>query len=119
MPCTVFETPEERRDWERDALEQIQDLEARLAEREAQLCGVFTLLENGFTSHYITFYLRAILEQVNWSETGTTLHATETWWEDHKEKDQARKEQEAWELARKKRDILNKLTEEEREILGL
>ena len=127
MPCRVDPTPEELAESRRlreQAItgplhEEISVLKEELKEREAMLCGVFTVLENGFESHGITFYLAAVLEQVNWKEAGVTMHATETWWEDHKERDAEQRAQEAAARERRRRDILARLSAEEREILGL
>ena len=127
MPCRVDPTPEEiaqERQRNREAITgplnaRISELKAQLAERDAMLCAVFTVLENGFQSHGVTFYLRAILNKVNWQEAGTTLHATEAWWEDHKERDAERRAQEAAEREAKRKAILARLSPEEREILGL
>lgn len=127
MPCIYHETPEEihsreeaiRRGREGPLRTEISRLERELAQREAMLCGVFTLLENGFTSHGITFYLPAVLDRVNWQEAGTTRMWTEQWWEDHKERDAERRAEEARQLARRRQEILARLTPEEREILGI
>lgn len=127
MPCIYHETPEEihareeaiRRGREDPLGARIGRLERELAQREAMLCGLFTLLENGFTSHGITFYLPAVLDRVDWQEAGTTRRCTEQWWEDHRARDEERRAEEARQLERRRQEILARLTPEERGILGL
>ena len=131
MPCIYHETPEEihareladRAEREHAVtgplIAKIDIQDRQIAELEAMMCGVFTLLDDGFTSHGITFYLPAVLDRVNWQETGTTRMWTDEWWEDHKERDAERRAEEARQLERRRQEILARLTEEEREILGL
>jgi hypothetical protein len=83
------------------------------------LCAVFSLLENGFDSHGITFYLEAVLDRIDWREAGVTRYDTEAWWEDHKDRDAERRHQEALALERRRQEILARLSDEEREILGV
>lgn len=127
MPCRVDPTPEELAEERRLAREaitgplhrEIADLRHQLEEREAMLCAVFGLLDNGFESHGITFYLGAVLERVDWREAGVTRYDTENWWEDHKERDRERRHQEELAKERRRQEILARLTAEEREILGV
>lgn len=127
MPCIYHETAEEIRRNEQLARErelallreEIHVLQEELKEREAMLCGVFTLLENGFESHGITFYLQAVLEKVDWTEAGVSITQAKAWWADHKEQDEARKRKEAVILAAKRAAALAKLTPAERELLGV
>jgi hypothetical protein len=90
-----------------------------LRERDSMLCGVFRLLEEGFESHGITFYLQAVLEKVDWAEAGVSMSRAQAWWTDHKAQGEARRKAEAEALARKREAALSKLTDEEREILGV
>ena len=131
MPCIYHETPEEihareladRAEREHAVtgplIAKIDIQDRQIAELEAMMCGVFYLLENGFTNRGVTIYLQEILDRVNWQETGTTQMWTEDWWEDHKEQDRQRRIEEGRKRERRRREILARLTEEEREILGL
>jgi hypothetical protein len=81
---------------------------------EAMLCGIAAVLEsNGDMS--------SVLDKVDWSEVGVSKKKFKAWWGSHKALDAARKAEE--ELIREhqtKIDIaLAKLTNEERELLGL
>jgi hypothetical protein len=131
MPCIYHETAEEiraRKLAERAEREhavtgpliaKIDIQAAQIAELEAMLCGVFSLLEAGFESHGITFYLQAVLEKVDWAEAGVSMTQAKAWWADHKAHDEARKRKEAVILAAKRAAALAKLTPSERELLGV
>ena len=134
MPCVTYETLEEiaarLRASEADresAMERTLgplhakiDIQGRqIAELEAMLCGVFTLLENGICVNSSDLFLDDILTQVNWKGTGTTQMWAEEWWAEHKKQDTLRKEAEQILMEVKRRTALSKLTPEERELLGL
>lgn len=127
MPCRVDPTPEETVEarrleheaWASPLRAEISSLREDLRAREAMLCAVFSLLENGFDSHGITFYLEAVLDRIDWREAGVTRYDTEAWWEDHKDRDAERRHQEALALERRRQEILARLSDEEREILGV
>lgn len=127
MPCRYDPTPEEiaqerrreREARERPLEEEIARLRGELGRRESILCAVLTVLDDGFESHGVTFYLPAVLDRVDWQEAGVTRRETEEWWQDHLEQDAARREREAVIREIKRRTILERLTPEEREILGL
>ena len=131
MPCMTYESPEEIAAREREREQELVDASTgpllakidiqgrQITELEAMLCGVFYLLENGFTNRGATIYLQEILDRVNWQETGTTQMWTEDWWEDHKEQDRQRRIEEGRKRERRRREILARLTDEEQEILGL
>lgn len=127
MPCRHDPSPEEiaesrrleRETWAGPLRAEIHRLRQELEQREAMLCGVFKLLDAGFESHGITFYLGAVLDRVNWQEAGVTRSDTENWWQDHLERDAERRHQEAQARERRRQEILSRLTTDEREILGL
>lgn len=142
MPCVTYETPEEiaarLRASEADresAMERTLgplhakiDIQGRqIAELEAMLCGVLTAayILDGYWAAHIKLYGRlfsfseAIQEWFNEAEAGLTWQAVEAWYDDHKQKDEARKAVEAAERERKREAALAKLTPAERELLGL
>jgi hypothetical protein len=127
MPCVYHESPAEIQEREQRELNRhltplhtvIDVLKQELAERDAMLCGVFTLFENGVCVNSSELGLNDILSQVNWKEAGVTEAQTHTWWEDHKLKDEARQQAEAAVLAARRTAALVKLTPAERELLGL
>ena len=80
----------------------------------SRLCGIFTVLErNGI--------LNKILEQVDWKEVGVSRVSTERWWKRHKEDDVARRKRENQQklLKQKKQEALNRISPEDRKLLGL
>ena len=92
---------------------------------EAMLCAILSVHESLGT-------LGIHLIHVDWNEAGVTEAEFEAWWEDHKAKDQARKEAEkrvaefhvreaeAREVRERIRtEALSKLTPEERQALGV
>jgi hypothetical protein len=104
------------------------DIQGRqIAELEAMLCGVMRSLAylEGYecSAAPVAAARRAVYNAVhdNFDETecGVTWQQLEEWWEDHQERDAERRAQEAFALERRRREILARLTDEEREILGV
>lgn len=83
---------------------------------EAAMCGVFTFLEGNEVP-----ILEDVLENLDYEEMGVTRQEIETWWIKHKRKDEERRQRE--EAARRKQELrdnaLSKLSDDEREALGL
>ena len=142
MPCVTYETPEEiaarLRAAEADRASAMErtlgplhakiDIQGRqIAELEAMLCGVLAaayFLDGYWDAHIkingSTFsFSQAIQEWFDETEVGLTWQAVEAWYDDHKQKDEARKTVEAAERERKREAALAKLTPAERELLGL
>lgn len=86
----------------------------KINELEAMLCAVLSVLAS-------EGHLFATLNKINEEESGIRCAALREWWKNHQEKDRDRREKEKQEkeLAQKKFFALNKLTEEEKKILGL
>ena len=68
-----------------------------------RLCAVFSVLQQAGT-------LETTLDKVNWTEAGVSRRSTEEWWVRHQEEDLFR---------RRRKAVLNKLSPEERTILGV
>lgn len=68
-----------------------------------RLCAVFSVLQQAGT-------LETTLDKVNWTEAGVSRRSTEEWWVRHQEEDLVR---------RRRKAVLNKLSPEERKILGV
>jgi len=105
MPC---------RDWD-DGLE-MDRLRKYKAFLEAALCAFLASNERlGFTPG------DSILNYIDYDETGISEQELVDWWENHKKKDVIRKQREAAE--KEKQDLksvaLSKLSQKEREALGL
>lgn len=102
MPCYT-----DYGDASTDALIKEKDKSAKF---EATLCGLMTYLENNG-------YLEDALRSIDWKEVGIKRSGHEKWWYEHKEKDARRREEERREIRRK--ELIEKMSEEDREILGL
>lgn len=102
-----------------------------LAKREAMLCAVLTILESEYVGENFT-KLDRMFERIDWKEAGVSKGDLTKWWRTHKKQDEVRRErerkaeeakrEEARKLAEKERlmgEGLAKLTDEEREALGL
>lgn len=118
MPCRDDGWPENN-----SAYEVTRD---RLNRREAMLCAVLRTIEAMPTQGSSPAEnLMEFLDQVDWREAGVRKHQLVQWWEQHKEKDNARLAAEAKkrERARLKAEAEAKakalLTPEERKILGI
>jgi hypothetical protein len=106
MPCTDgsdFNTP----------IRLSEDEYHRLTACEASLCGIMYAMEKHGPL--------AVLERVDWRETGVTRQRFDAWWEEHKQKDAARRELELQQARQEKlrRKAIKKLTREEQLALGL
>lgn len=79
-----------------------------------RLCAVFSVLQQDGT-------LETTLDKVNWTEAGVSRRSTEAWWVRHQEEDLVRRRREAAERDRaaRRKAVLNKLSPEERTILGV
>ena len=81
---------------------------------ESVLCGIFTHLEKNWA-------LNVTLDDVNWSEVGVSRGMVEAWWAGHKREDERRRKREAAEKRKAELRVaaLSKLTDEEKEALGI
>lgn len=81
---------------------------------EAVLCGVFNMFNN---EEDLVFNL----EFVDWDEVGISKDLVLSWWENHKEQDELRCkiEEDKRVAAERKLQALSKLSDEDREALGL
>jgi roadblock/LC7 domain-containing protein len=83
MPCLSYDT-DDFRDSYNSYKEQLKKDKAQL---EAALCTALTFIEKtGRTDNYIA--------ATDWKEAGITPEQVRTWWEDHKEKDRIRRDDE-------------------------
>lgn len=120
MPCITYESPEDTRRNEELARkrtlaplrEEIDVLREKLRERDAMLCAVLTVVDRFGNFDLIACNLDA-------GEAGVSWDQISAWWQDHLERDAARREKEALRREQRRREILARLTNEEREILGL
>lgn len=139
MSCIYHESPAEihaREMAERSEREQVLtapliakiDIQGRqIAHLEAMLCGVLSSVV--FLSGYHDAALQvegrkitimdAVRDYYNEDESGVTWNYLEEWWADHKLQDARRKQAEAEAREQKRAAALSKLTQEEREILGV
>jgi len=130
MPCITHETEQERREAARrheQALtgplhEEIDRLKAKLAERDAMLCGVLSALNDItiYSDHQPNFLLEDLMpRRYDGSQAGVSWYDVTAWWEDHQARDRQRREAEAATRAARRQQVLSKLTREERELLGI
>jgi hypothetical protein len=84
-----------------------------LEEAEAMLCMIMRKMKAGGVVLF--------LEEEDFQEAGVTQVAFDAWWSRHEYQDEARRKAaiREKEAAKKKQAILNKLTPEERKILGV
>jgi hypothetical protein len=96
---------------------QIDKLEKQLSQREAMLCEVLTILKEQQT------YITPFDLNVHWDaqRSGITYNDFEKWWFDHQEKDRIRlaAEEQVRIYKETKRKALEKLSYDEKKILGL
>ena len=136
MPCIVHETEQERREAARrheQALtgplhEEIDRLKAKLAEREAMLCGVLTALTEIDAAFHmevrsdgmaLNLVADAMPVWYDGSEAGVYWADVAAWWADHQARDRRRRAEEAQERERRRQQALAKLTAEDRKLLGI
>ena len=133
MPCIVHETEQERREAARRHAQEltgplhqeIDRLKTQLAERDAMLCGILDLMDNGpllasdSKGRPQMVRLNDLLEMVDWKEAGVTVEQVLSWWAEHQEKDRQRRAREAATREARRRIVLSKLSAEERELLGI
>lgn len=86
-----------------DGRENILTVYVESGNQTKRLCAVFSVLQQAGT-------LETTLDKVNWTEAGVSRRSTEEWWVRHQEEDLFRRRREA---------VLNKLSPEERVILGV
>jgi hypothetical protein len=111
MPC---------RDGDWDEPRVIKRFEMDIHDFEAVLCGLFTEAESrGLRTGYDE--LSFLLSEVNWKEVGVPRKKVENWWAGHKREDERRRKKEAEEKrkAELKAAALSKLTDEEKQVLGI
>jgi hypothetical protein len=125
MPCLHYETPEEisrREKLQKQNLlaplkEEISVLREELSEREAMLCAILSSIYHldGYIQKNMIlkdYFSNAVREWFDETEAGVTWEQVESWWHEHKTKDQRR-------LDEVRKNALSKLSSEERVALGL
>jgi hypothetical protein len=98
-----------------------------LRERDAMLCAILSSIYflDGYADASCKVngacmpFSAAVEEWFDWKKSGVSWERVQAWWCDHKAQDEARRQAEAEELARKKAAALSKLTPEERALLGV
>ena len=109
MPCF------DGRDSDRDNGVHLTDEQyTQLKRAEAALCAINSTLET-------LGYLEDILGRINWDKAGVSKKQFMAWWSEHKKQDEARKRTEDAIRATEAKRLaaLNKLTLEERALLGI
>ncbi len=106
MPCS------DSASWAEAMLPKEPDLSKKIAFLEAALCAVLTVVDNLATNV-------RVYEYIKFSEAGISEQELMDWWEEHKKKDAIRREKEAAKKQNLKENALRKLSQEEREALGL
>lgn len=103
MPCN------DGRDYDR-----IREVYVEKGTQTSRLCAVFTVLEK-------RGLLNDVLANCDWKESGVSQKSTLDWWERHKREDVERRQREARqrEQDRKRKQLLSKLTIEEKRILNI
>lgn len=136
MPCITHETEQERREAARrheqlltgPLHQEIDRLKAKLAERDAMLCGVLTALTKIDAAHHmeltsdnmaLNLVANAMPVWYDGSEAGVPWGMVERWWQEHQEQDSRRRAMEAATREARRRIVLSKLSAEERELLGI
>lgn len=78
------------------------------------LCAVMTVLEQQGA-------LRKMLDAIDWTEAGIREASLQSWWDQHKQNDKARRQREASDKRREKiaQEAYDKLTPAQREALGV
>jgi hypothetical protein len=123
-----YALPRQQRRMPNPLQELVDVLTAELRERDAMLGGVLTALADiddaahmRLTSDNLPLKILSDAMPVWYPSrnNGRTWDDVNSWWLDHQVRDRARQEQEAWERDRKRKEILSRLTSEEREILGI
>ena len=97
-----------------DGRDNIREVEVESGRQTSRLCAVFTVLER-------EGLLDKILSQCDWNEAGVSKLSTEQWWLRHKREDRERRQREFEEKQRKlaRQKVLNKLSDDEKKILGV
>lgn len=82
----------------------------------AMLCAVLTCIEKG-----PVYNLEHLLKSIDWREAGITRKDIENWWMDHKRQDRRRRKMEQERVRKEivRKTALQKLTAEEKKLLGL
>lgn len=108
MPCRDFED-------DRNVLTNGERKELKML--EAAMCGILTVLEN----HAAVPPIDEVFAFVDWKEAGVSRAELERWWYVHKAADAVRRAREEAERvkAELKKSALDKLTDEEKQALGL
>jgi hypothetical protein len=76
------------------------------------LCAVMLSLERwGYTQY--------VIARIDQQEAGVSMNAIETWWHEHKIQDAERRVREAQAMEAQRKEIIDRLTPEERQILGI
>jgi hypothetical protein len=104
MPCLSY-------DYDRTApsieYAQLEQLKLDKANLEAALCAALSFIEkSGRTENFIA--------ATDWKEAGVTPAQVQSWWEDHKKKDQVRREKEAKAKAEEEKRLLDIATKVEK-----
>ena len=107
MPCTTYEGEQERVYRASQLLKArlYDEIEGQLHERDAMLCAVLTVFNQGkigyIDSHdeEIVFEVADILAEVDWQAAGVDRKNFEIWWKQHQEKDGKHLRKDAKQLA--------------------
>ena len=118
MPCRDYYSEGEELRMEQQATAKLKKQNDKLTR---MLCAITTTIEEeGELFHFLTL--------TNWKESGVTEDEYREWWRRHKIEDAKRKEREREDRERmldemvkeqKRKDALEKLTDEERKLLGV
>jgi hypothetical protein len=108
--------------------EEIDRLKAKLAEREAMLCGVLSALTGMDSATHMMLTsdqmpLKIVRDAMPvWYDnrkSGVDWSEVVAWWEEHQEQDRQRRAKEAATREARRQKVLSKLSREERELLGI
>jgi len=81
---------------------------------DAMLCGIASTLEKQNC-------LQQVLDSVDWCEVGITRQIFDVWWAEHKQRDSVRRnaEQARRDHKQRRQEALDRLSPEDRRLLGL
>ena len=99
----------------------IAPLERKVAKLEAALCSILSYYDGPWKQEFKGKGVPNLLSKLDYEEAGISREWIEQWWVSHQEEDRKRKDKELKSLAKQKAKInaLNKLTAEERKLLGI
>jgi hypothetical protein len=132
MPCFVEPTKQELELIEQQRAQQlvqpleeeILDLQTKLAQRDAMLCGILSsvfALDGYIKSSMVSedHFSSAVKNWFAEAEAGVTWDDVIQWWTAHQEQDRQREQDEAAQREQLRQELVNKLSSEERALLGV